>query len=320
MLVLDEAAQTTEPALICALAAAKAEQVVMVGDTRQLPPTITLMDLRDTLGVSPMARLEKAGVGLFTLQTQYRMPPSLLEHPSKYFYKGVVGCAEQIKEYPPPRGFPWPSSLPLAFINIGEGGAEVAHNFGGRSNPSEVTLIAELVSKVLDANEIDASGIAIISPYAKQVQRIRMELASRRGYHPKAHLVRVGTVDSFQGQETDLVLISTVRSNPLQELGFLRDPRRLCVAITRARRGLIIVGDRSVLQSCRHWAALLQSCDDRQCSMDAVELEHTKDSHQEQCNMPAIPTKGFDSVNLFDDLDEFYGLFSPPTEERQSGR
>ena len=248
------------------------------------------MDLQDTLGVSPMARSERAGVGLFTLQTQYRMPPSLFEHPSKYL-------------------------LPLLFINIGEGGAEVAHNFGGRSNPGEVTLIAELVSNVLDGNEIDASGIAVISPYAKQVQRIRMELASRNGYHPHANSVRVGTVDSFQGQETDLVLISTVRSNPLQELGFLLDPRRLCVAITRARRGLIIVGDRSVLQSCRHWAALLQSCDDRQCSIDAAQLELKED----QWNIPAVAMQGFEAMNLLDDMDEFFGLFTP-TNKSQVGR
>jgi hypothetical protein len=311
MVVLDEAAQTTEPALVCALAAAKAEQLVMVGDTRQLPPTITFMDLRDTLGVSPMARLEKAGVGLFTLQTQYRMPPSLLEHPSNYFYKGMIGCADQIieqsKKDPLPQGFEWPNgTLPLAFINVGNGDSEIVHSFGGRSNPAEAKLVTEIVSCILDAGEVDASSIAVISPYAKQVQLLRTELATR-ALHPKAHSVRVGTVDSFQGQETDIVLISAVRSNPLQELGFLRDSRRLCVAITRAKRGLIILGDRSVLRSCRHWGALLQSCDDRNGSLEALDFERST-----RTGLPKITPSRFDAMELFDDNDELYGLFSDP--------
>ena len=100
LVVLDEASQTTEPALICALAAAKAEQIVMVGDTKQLPPTVAsgTTDLRSTLGVSPMARLETGGVDERTLKTQYRMPPSLLEFPSKYFYGGEVKCAPGAKD------------------------------------------------------------------------------------------------------------------------------------------------------------------------------------------------------------------------------
>jgi regulator of nonsense transcripts 1 len=148
MVVLDEAAQTTEPALICALAASKAEQIVLVGDTRQLPPTVTSMDLRDSLGVSPMARLEKAGVGEITLRVQYRMPPGLLQHPSNYFYNGLVICAEKkaTQELNPPTGFPWASSQPLAFVQIGNGDSEVQHSFGGRSNLSEAQLVATIVS------------------------------------------------------------------------------------------------------------------------------------------------------------------------------
>merc|ERR1711871_1666463 len=92
LVVLDEAAQTTEPALCCALAAAKAEQVVFFGDTRQLPPTVVSGDreLRYELGRSPMERLERSGVEKQTLHVQYRMPPALVEFPSKHFYRGVV--------------------------------------------------------------------------------------------------------------------------------------------------------------------------------------------------------------------------------------
>lgn len=275
IVVLDEAAQATEPALVCALAASKAEQLVLVGDTRQLPPTVTSMNLRDSLGISPMARLEQLGVDETTLKVQYRMSPGLLEYPSAYFYKGLITSAEVLKgnNLQPPAGFPWPKDEPLAFIETGNGNSEVAHNLGGRSNPTEAKLVARIVSNLLAAGEVDESEIAVISPYSKQVQLIRSELAflfdgTRRS--KQAQNVRVGTVDSFQGQEKGIIIFSAVRSNPLQELGFLRDARRLCVTITRAKRGLILVGDKSSLRSCRHWASLLESCKTRGCIMSEL--------------------------------------------------
>jgi len=278
IVVLDEAAQSTEPALMCALAAAKAEQVIFVGDTRQLPPTVAsdLVALRDSLGVSPMARLESAGVAQETLRVQYRMGPALLEFPSRYFYNGLVTCPPEsllssMATAKPPAGFPWPKSEPIAFVHLGSN-LETTHDLGGKSNPTEAELVVKIVLGLLSEKEIEARGIAIISPYAKQVQLIRSLLFSRN-----VNDVRVGTVDSFQGQETDLVVFSAVRSNPLHEIGFLRDPRRLCVALTRARRGLIVVGDRNVLQTSRHWSALLESCGDRGCILERKDLD-TKDS------------------------------------------
>jgi hypothetical protein len=276
IVILDEAAQTTEPALVCALAASKAEQLVLVGDTRQLPPTVTSMKLRDSLGISPMARLEKDGVDEITLLVQYRMSPGLLEHPSKYFYKGGITCAENLSDrnLDPPAGFPWPKNQPLAYVPTGNGNSEVAHNFGGRSNPTEAKLVARIVCNLLAAGEVDDTEIAVISPYSKQVQLIRTELAASfdgSKTSRKASNVRVGTVDSFQGQEKEVIIFSAVRSNPLSDLGFLRDSRRLCVAITRAKRGLILVGDMATLKSCRHWSALLESCEKRECMVAEIE-------------------------------------------------
>lgn len=303
IVILDEAAQTTEPALICALSAAKARQVILVGDTRQLPPTVTTQnpELRNTIGISPMARLESIGVGKFTLQEQYRMPPALLEHPSKYFYEGLVTCAKeggQI-ESTPPFGFPWPSSQPLAFVQVGND-SEIAHNFGGKSNPAEVEVITKIISDLVKGGDIEAKNIAVISPYSKQVQLFRAELSASRATDG----VKVGTVDSFQGQETDIVIFSAVRSNLTKELGFLRDSRRLNVAITRARRALIIVGDQSVLRTCRHWAALLESCTIRGCFMDAKDLSDEKFLIMNQVEKPLT------SDSPLDESDEFYGLFS----------
>uniref|UniRef100_A0A7S3VAG6 AAA+ ATPase domain-containing protein n=1 Tax=Chaetoceros debilis TaxID=122233 RepID=A0A7S3VAG6_9STRA len=320
LVVLDEAAQTTEPALVCALSAARAEQLILIGDTKQLPPTITAMDLRGTLGVSPMARLEKIGVGEITLQVQYRMPPALIDHPSKYFYDGKVKCANLQDSNvgvvhvppPPPAGFKWPTSDPLAFVNIGND-SEITHNFGGKSNPTEVELVVRIVSDLLEAGEVEAKNISIISPYSKQVQLIRSELSDIARKSSKSHDIKVGTVDSFQGYETDVVIFSAVRSNQLNEMGFLRDPRRLCVAITRARKGLILVGDQKVLRSCRHWAALLDSCNERGCTLD--ETDFVDKEEQRLLELAAEVSTNSDAASasigsLMDAEDGLFELFN----------
>ena len=266
LVVLDEGSQTTEPALVCALAAAKAQQLVIVGDTRQLPPTVASgsSELRHSLGQSPMARLEDVGVGRRTLTVQYRMPPELLEHPSNYFYGSLVTCAAQ--SWPsPPKGFAWPGErrlCPLCFIHHGHN-LEVDHPAGGKSNPSEAALAARIISDVVEAGDVSAANVAMIAPYSNQVDELRRRLTCA---------CRVGTVDSFQGQETELVVFSATRSNEFSDMGFLRDPRRLCVAITRAKRGLILVGDVQTLRSSHHWAALIDSCQARGCLVDSGEI------------------------------------------------
>jgi len=322
LVVLDEASQCTEPALMCALVAARAEQLVMVGDTKQLPPTVASSSeaLRKSLGISPMERLEKFGLVEETiLQIQYRMVQALLDHPSKYFYNGLVKSAvgstatqdifsttKKDSSTAIPAGFPWPNPLvPLAFVGVGKGEAEVLHDsalgLAGRSNPTEAELVAQIVANIIQEGELKSSQLCVLSPYSKQVSLIRSMLEKQsliRRFRNKNTSennsdnlsnpqcsstaamtlvrsisdVRVGTVDSFQGQESDLVIFSAVRSNRFSELGFLRDPRRLCVALTRARQALIVLGDSTVLQSCRHWRSLIDSCHARNCFMDVDRL------------------------------------------------
>ena len=319
IVVLDEAAQTTEPALISALVAARARQVIMVGDTKQLPPTVTSQDaeLRKTLGVSPMERLLKNGVDEFVLTEQYRMPRSLLHHPNRYFYDSVVKCATK-KAPPPPTGFPWPSpnAEPLAFLEVGNGCEEVAHNFGGgRSNPTEVRVIIDIIGRMIATGDIHSKDIAIITPYSKQVQLFRTELSNAGGSSRSTNNgngeisdVQVGTVDSFQGQETDLVIFSAVRSNLMKEMGFLRDARRLNVAITRARRGLIVVGDPTVLRTCRHWSALIDSCTERNCFLTLPEY-YAGTAENAAMTEESLHDYGVRSVPIeLDTDDKLYGL------------
>ena len=314
IVVLDEAAQTTEPALICALTAARASQCILIGDTRQLPPTITSMKLKNTLGVSPMARLENIGVDTTTLTIQYRMPQALLEFPSKYFYNNLVRCINDDNENKSnllPNGFPWPNSEPLAFIQTGDN-SELSHNFGGKSNPTEADLVVRIICDMLNSGDVDSNRIAVITPYSKQVQLIRSGLAMKetRNINKTAfnnrQNVKVGTVDSFQGQETDIVIFSSVRSNDLKEMGFLRDSRRLNVAITRARKGLILVGDKQVLITCRHWRALLESLSIRGCMIRAEDVVPERKMRVESDSIPE--GKQFAILDKSDDL--YYGLFS----------
>ena len=103
-----------------------------------------------------------------------------------------------------------------------------------------------------------------------------------------ASACRVGTVDSFQGQETDLVVFSATRSNDVGDMGFLRDPRRLCVAITRARRGLILVGDARTLRSSHHWAALIDSCQARGCFVGSETLYEVEPSESEEATITSL--------------------------------
>ncbi len=126
----------------------------------------------------------------------------------------------------------------------------MAHTFGGCSNPIEVEVIVDIVQNVIAVGDVNSKDISIITPYNKQAQLFCTKLInSDTNFGQKRSNVQVGTVDSFQGQETELVIFSVVCSNQLKELGFLRDARRLNIAITRARRGLIVVEDMSSLGS-----------------------------------------------------------------------
>ena len=152
-----------------------------------------------------------------------------------------------------------------------------------------------------------SSGISVspsgISSMSHPLFRTKLNNSGSTVHGQEIYNVQVGTVDSFQGQETELVIFSAVRSNQLKELGFLRDARRLNVAITRARRGLIVVGDPTVLRTCRHWSALLESCSDRRCVVTETEYNN----HRIEGMVDVDRTLASSEVDM---KDELYGLFT----------
>lgn len=165
--------------------------------------------------------------------------------------------------------------------------------------------MCRIVMDLLSGGDVEAHNIAVISPYSRQVDKIRGELSGRN-----IRNVRVGTVDSFQGQEKDIVIISGTRSNDVEDVGFLRDPRRLNVALTRAKRGLIIVGDQKTLRNSRHWAALLDSCLQRGCMMDAMVLRRRESNKDEDEQDIKIDSDGEDDLlsSLFSTEDALANL------------
>ena len=259
-LFIDEAAQALEAA--CWIPIRRASRVIFAGDHCQLPPTVkSLAALYAGLGKTLMERVVENKPEVVTLlKVQYRMNEEIMRFSSNWFYGGQVESAPQIKyrgilDYDNP--MVWIDTSDSSIENQSEGGQNkdksifkeqfVGESFG-RINKGEAELTLQTLQsyftkigkqRILD-ERID---VGVISPYRAQVQYLRGLIMKREFFKPYRSLISVNTVDGFQGQERDVILISLVRSNDAGQIGFLRDLRRMNVAITRARMKLIILGN-----------------------------------------------------------------------------
>lgn len=250
-LFIDEAAQALEAA--CWIAIRKAGRVVLAGDHCQLPPTVkSIMALKGGLGKTLMERIvENKPETVTLLKMQYRMNEQIMKFSSEWFYNGMVESAPMVSH----RGI-LDYDIPMMWIDTAEcDGKEefVGENFG-RINRAEAEMTLQTLQQYLEKigkQRIleESIDVGIISPYRAQVQLLRKELRKREFFRPYRHLLTVNTVDGFQGQERDIILISLVRSNDGGDIGFLRDLRRMNVAITRARMKLIILGSSATMTS-----------------------------------------------------------------------
>lgn len=250
-LFIDEAAQALEAA--CWIAIRKAGRVILAGDHCQLPPTVkSIMALKGGLGKTLMERIvENKPETVTLLKMQYRMNEQIMKFSSEWFYNHMVESAPTVSH----RGI-LDYDTPMMWIDTAEcDGKEefVGENFG-RINRAEAELTLQTLQQYLEKigkqRILDESiDVGIISPYRAQVQLLRKELRKREFFRPYRHLLTVNTVDGFQGQERDIILISLVRSNDGGDIGFLRDLRRMNVAITRARMKLIILGSSETMTS-----------------------------------------------------------------------
>ena len=251
-LFIDEAAQALEPA--CWIAIRRANRVILAGDHYQLPPTVkSIAALKAGLGKTLMERIVDSKPEVVTLlDTQYRMNEEIMRFSSSWFYDGKVKAApitahRGILDYDTP--IEWVDDVANDDETVGE--TFVGETFG-RINKVEARQVMELLQayfeKIGKQRILDESiDVGIISPYRAQVQYLRHLIKKETFFKPFRHLLSVNTVDGFQGQERDIIIVSLVRSNNDGQIGFLRDLRRMNVAMTRARSKLIIIGDHETL-------------------------------------------------------------------------
>ena len=250
--LIDEATQATEPAALVPLVRG-ARQVVLVGDHRQLPPTVISQRAQNGgLGRSLFERMVEVGIEPYLLRVQYRMHPAISEFPNERFYEGKLEDGVSASDRQTPAGLLWPDwECPMAFLPI-EGGEVRSPDGTSKENPAEAAWVARLLEGLMDGGELEQRDIGIITPYAGQVRAIRDSVPGRYDS------VEVHTVDGYQGREKEVILFSCVRSNSDGNVGFLSDSRRLNVALTRAKRGLIVVGDPDTLRCDEDWSAWLE--------------------------------------------------------------
>tara|TARA_B110000495_G_scaffold82566_1_gene71008 strand:- start:313 stop:2238 length:1926 start_codon:yes stop_codon:yes gene_type:complete len=250
--LIDEATQATEPASLVPLIRG-ARQIVLVGDHKQLPPTVLSFRAEEKgLKRSLFERLVDLGIEPMLLTTQYRMHPAISKFPNQQFYSNKLIDGVSAENRPAPAGLLWPDwDNPVAFVPV-DGGEVVSPDGTSRENPTEVSWVLKIVEDLLEAGELTKKDIGIITPYAGQVRAIRNSMSEQLDD------IEVRTVDGYQGREKEIIIFSCVRSNPEKNVGFLADSRRLNVALTRAKRGLIVIGDPTTLRSDKNWQAWLE--------------------------------------------------------------
>ena len=333
---VDEATQCPEPAALIPLT--KALSGVLVGDARQLPPTVVSRAAqRAGLGVSLFERLERLGLSPDLLDRQYRMHPSLAAFPSEAFYGGRVASDPDPTSRPAPLGFDWPDArCPLVFVEVDGGeerrapdGLSVLNEREARRRRRGGTSPRRRAEPIRRENSRDAraetdetdrrrwtrersvprgrrSDCTCTRAQVRRVQELWTESKRRRGERDDgvaedgdgsssdpakaaaaaearaARELEVHSVDGFQGREKEVIVLCTVRANDAKKLGFVADDRRLNVAMTRAKRGLVVLGNRKTLESDETWRRWLRWVDQKGVATTASALGLLRGGEEER--------------------------------------
>ncbi len=259
LLIMDEASQAIEP--MAWMPILRAQKVILAGDHLQLPPTVKSEEAaRKGLARTLFERLHHQLGDEFKslLKIQYRMHEHIMNFSSHYFYKGELEADASVRNHvladlPSVTRAPETEEA-LLFLDTAGAGFEEQLEPGSHSrfNPEEAELLIRKLNKLLQLG-VAPETVAVISPYSAQVRLLASKI------HAKG--VEVDSVDGFQGREKEVVLVSLVRSNVEGELGFLGDTRRMNVAMTRARRKLIVIGDSGTLGSLAFYQSFMQYAD-----------------------------------------------------------
>lgn len=246
--IIDEAAQALEASTWIPIA--RAQKVILCGDHFQLPPTVKLDEKEGgkELAITLMERILGDHVASNLLTTQYRMHDVIKEFSNQIFYDGKLTTADFVQKNRT-------DVAPLLFIDTAGCGFEESSDAQSAStyNQGEIETIGKWLTQAKDSGVLKGyEKIGIISPYSAQVKRLK-EGINFQGFLE----VKISTVDSFQGQEADVIIISMVRSNDKGEIGFLNDTRRMNVAMTRAKHKLVMVGDSATIAHAAFYKKLL---------------------------------------------------------------
>jgi superfamily I DNA and/or RNA helicase len=236
ILIMDEAGQCMEP--FAWLVFPMANKVVLAGDHWQLPPTVLSQTAdREGLAVSILERAVNSGYPLSLLSVQYRMRQSIADFSSDRFYGGKIETPQHLAD----------RDIHITFIDTAGSGTSEQPGENGGSLCNEAEL--DIAAKLLNTEIPDHASVAFISPYAAQVAAARERLPGN---------IRISTIDSFQGQEMPIVIVSLVRSNDEGIIGFLKDYRRMNVALTRAQESLYVIGDSATIGADPFYRAFLE--------------------------------------------------------------
>ena len=248
---IDEAGQSLEPASWIPLL--RAHRVIFAGDHQQLPPTIKSLEAaRAGLSRTLFEKgIEKHPGQVSMLQVQYRMHEKIMAFSSRYFYDDKLIAHDSVKHR-----LLRPDQTPVTFIDTAGCGylEKQDPETLSRMNSEEASLVMQQVERLIEDigpdNWIEGQiTMGIITPYSAQVDQLHKLAEASPLLEPLHRLITINTVDAFQGQERDVIVISFVRSNDKGEVGFLADIRRTNVAMTRARKKLIMIGDSATLSS-----------------------------------------------------------------------
>ncbi|CAG8517646.1 760_t:CDS:2 [Funneliformis mosseae] len=241
--IVDEASQVSEPNCLIPLAKT-CKRFLLVGDHKQLPPFCHPIAHKAGYSVSLFERMHTSLYPFNLLDTQYRMHPGISKFPNDEFYQGRLNDGIGAVDRPLVGGFNWPNpKVPVTFVQVS--GIDEPGKGGSRYNEKEVESIINTVKKIVETGGVEAKEVGIISLYNAQLEKITGKLGIND--------IEVKTADGFQGREKELILITCVRCNDKGNIGFLEDPRRFNVMLTRAKRGLIIFGDRKTLCTNEMW-------------------------------------------------------------------
>ncbi|KXZ44312.1 hypothetical protein GPECTOR_69g405 [Gonium pectorale] len=257
--LIDESTQAAEPECLIPMVLG-AKQVILVGDHCQLGPVIMCKKASEAgLCQSLFERLRLLGVKPIRLQVQYRMHPCLSEFPSNTFYEGTLQNGTGMGERRLAGvDFPWPNPDKPMMFWVQLGAEEISASGTSYLNRTEAAAVEKVVTRFLQ-NGMTPSQIGVITPYEGQRAHVVSVMVRNGAVRQDLYKeIEVSSVDAFQGREKDIIVLSCVRSNEHSSIGFLSDPRRLNVALTRARFGLVVLGNPRVLSRQPLWNSLLQ--------------------------------------------------------------